>query len=61
MALSAGDLTMEEAHWRVMSKSTEIKKFLQQHTYANVVGNLRSEQWAEAGTPAIHVEDLMVR
>ena len=48
MAQPADGLKLEEAHWRVMSKITEVEKFLQQHTYPNADGNLRPEQWAEA-------------
>ena len=46
MAHSADLLTLEKAHWRVMSKITEVERFLQLHT---TVGSLCSEQWAEAG------------
>ena len=46
MAHSADVLTLEEAHWRVMSKITEVERFLQRHT---TIGSLHLEQWAEAG------------
>jgi hypothetical protein len=48
MAQQADGLTLEEAHWRVMSKITEIEKFLQQNTYPFTDGNLCPEQWTEA-------------
>lgn len=46
MAQSADVLTLEEAHWRVMSKITEVETFLQQHT---TVGGLHQSQRARAG------------
>ena len=47
MAHLAEVLTMEEAHWRVMSKITEVERFLQERR--TTVGPLHPEQWTEAG------------